>query len=66
MFGIFKKKQPSAMDAIIHAIYGNRPPAKLADLERSVTIAHEDLLCEAVPFSEVQRVASGLFGGPIP
>lgn len=66
MFGIFKKKQPTAMDGVIRAVYGDHPPAKSADLERAVTIAHEDLLCEVVPISEVQRVASGLFAGPMP
>ena len=66
MFGIFKKKQPTAMDGVIRAIYGDHPPAKSADLERAVTIAHEDLLCEVVPVTEVQRLASGLFAGPMP
>lgn len=66
MLGLFKKKQPTAMDGVIRAIYGDHPPAKSADLERAVTIAHEDLLCEVVPISEVQRVASGLFSGPMP
>lgn len=54
------------MDGVIRAVYGDHPPAKSADLERAVTIAHEDLLCEVVPISEVQRVASGLFAGPMP
>jgi hypothetical protein len=66
MFGIFKKKQPTVMDGVIRAIYGDNPPAKSADLERAITIAHEDLLAEQVPISEVQRIASGLFAGPMP
>jgi hypothetical protein len=66
VFGIFKKKQPTGMDGVIRAIYGDSPPAKSADLERSVTIAHEDLLSEAVPISQVQRVAFGLFSSPMP
>ena len=66
MFGIFKKKQPTAIDGVIRAIYGDNPPAKSADLERAVTIAHEDLLADQVPISEVRRIASGLSAGPIP
>jgi hypothetical protein len=41
-------------------------PSKSADLERSITIAHEDLLFERVPLSAVKRAASELFEGPIP
>lgn len=66
MFGIFKKKQPTAIDGVIRAIYGNNPPAKSADLERAITIAHEDLLAEHVPISEVRGTASGLAAGPMP
>jgi len=66
MFGIFKKKQPTALDGVIRAIYGNNPPAKSADLERAITIAHEDLLAEQVPISEVRRTASALAAGPMP
>ena len=66
MFGIFKKKQPTAMDAVIRAIYGDNPPTVSADLERAITIAHEDLLAEQVPISEVRRISSGLLTGPIP
>ena len=66
MFGIFKKKQPTALDGVIRAIYGDNPPSKSADLERAVTIAHEDLLAEQVPISEVRRIASSLAAGPMP
>jgi len=66
MFGIFKKKQPTAMDVVIRAIYGDHPPKKSADLERAVTIAHEDILCELVTLTEVRNVANGLFASPIP
>jgi hypothetical protein len=66
MFGLFKKKTPTAMDAFIRAVYGANPPRKSADLDRSITIAHEDLLLESVPLSEVKRVAGELFEGPIP
>jgi hypothetical protein len=66
MFGIFKKKQPTAMDGLVRAIYGDNPPAKSADLERAITIAHEDLLAEQVSISEVRHIVSGLASGPIP
>jgi hypothetical protein len=66
MFGFFKKKPPTAMDALIRTIYGANPPPKSADLERSITIAHEDLLLERVPLSAVKRKAAELFQGPIP
>ena len=66
MFGLFKKKPRTAMDAFIRIIYGANPPPKSADLERSITIAHEDLLLEQVPLSEVKRLARELFKGPIP
>ena len=66
MFGLFKKKQPTMADALIRTIYGPNPPRKSADLERSITIAHEDLLFERVPLSEVKEKASGLLKGPIP
>lgn len=66
MFGIFKKKQSTVMDGVIRAIYGDNPPAKSADLERAITIAHEDLLAERVPLSEVKRVAGALAAGPMP
>jgi hypothetical protein len=66
MFGLFKKKQPTMMDALIRTIYGPSPPSKSADLERSIIIAHEDLLFERVPLSEVKQKAGELFKGPIP
>jgi hypothetical protein len=66
MAGFFKRKSPTAMDGVIQAIHGDHPPTKSADLERAVTIAHEDILCELVPLREVRIVASGLFAGPIP
>jgi hypothetical protein len=66
MFGIFKKQQPTAMDGVIRAIYGNNSPRKSADLERAITIAHEDLLAEQVSISEVRNTASALAAGPMP
>lgn len=66
MFGLFKKKQPTAMNALIRAVYGDHPPKKSADCERAITISHEDILSEMVPLSDVRNVASGLFAGPMP
>jgi hypothetical protein len=66
MFGLFKKKSPTMKDAFIRTIYGANPTSKSADLERSIAIAHEDLLFERVPLSQVKQAASGLFKGPIP
>lgn len=66
MFGIFKKKPPTLMDAAVRAIYGDSPPAKSADVERAITIAHEDLLAEQVPIADVRRIATGLAAGPMP
>ena len=66
MFGIFKRRPPTALDAFIRLAYGPNPPRKSADLERSVTIAHEDILFERVPLREVKRIAEELFKGPIP
>jgi hypothetical protein len=48
MFGLFKKKSPTVMDGMIRMVYRANPPPKSADLERSITIAHEDLLFEKV------------------
>ncbi len=66
MFGLFKKKPPTMLDSLIRTIYGPSPPSKSADLERSITIAHEDLLFEHVPLSEVKQKARELCKGPIP
>ncbi|MEY9424930.1 hypothetical protein ABH975_000245 [Bradyrhizobium ottawaense] len=66
MFGIFKKKKSTAMDGLIGAIYGGRPPTKSADLERAVTIAQEDILYGLVRPTEVRNVANQLLAGPIP
>jgi hypothetical protein len=65
-FGLFKKKQPTVMDAMIRLVYGANPPSKSADLERSIAIAYRDLLCEQVPLSQVKQLASELFKGPVP
>ncbi|XIA65693.1 hypothetical protein ACFIOY_05420 [Bradyrhizobium sp. TZ2] len=66
MFSFFKKKQPTAMDAAARAIYGDKPPAKSADLEQAILLAHEVLLFRQVPFQEVRSTAAALFDGPLP
>ncbi len=66
MFGFFKKKPQTAMDALIRAIYGDNPPPKSANLVQSVSLAYSGLLSEHVDFSEVQDTAKALFEGPIP
>jgi hypothetical protein len=40
MFGLFKKKPPTVMDALIRTVYGANPPSKSADFVRSITIAY--------------------------
>lgn len=59
-------ESPTAMDAVIKAVYGDHPPAKSAILEQATGIAHADLLFGKVPLSEVKQVAGALFSGPIP
>jgi hypothetical protein len=66
MFGLFKRKRPTVMDGMIRLVYGDNPPPKSADLERSIAIAYRDLLCERVPFDRVKQRASELFKGPNP
>jgi hypothetical protein len=66
MFALFRKKRPIAPDALIRTIYGTNPPSKSADLERSVTIAYQELLLKQVPLSAVKQIAGELFNGPIP
>lgn len=66
MFGFFKKKPPTGMDAVIRAIYGDNPLPKSANLVQSVSLAYSGLLSEHVDFSDVQATAKELFDGPIP
>jgi len=66
MFGFFKKRLPTALDALIRVSYGDRPPAKSANLADASRIAHKDLLLEKISASEVQGCAKGLFDGPMP
>lgn len=66
MFGFFKKRKPTVAESAIREIYGDNPPAKRADLERAISLAYEDLLFEQIPRQDVQRLATGLFNGPMP
>jgi hypothetical protein len=66
MFGLFDKKRPTAMDGFIRAVYGDRPPAKSANLVEASHVAYKELLLEKVSVSEVQSCARGLFDGPMP
>lgn len=63
----FSKKKPStAMDAVIHAIYGPTPPAKSANILQAITIANEEILIEYVPLEDVRHTAMSLAAGPMP
>ena len=68
VFGIFRKKGQSetAMDALIRMTYGSVPPPKTAVLADAVQLAHQDLLAEVVDIESVQRIAAGLYRGPMP
>jgi hypothetical protein len=66
MFGFFKKKQVTAMDALINSIYGPNPPSKTADPDQASRLAYEALLQKRVNFSDVSALASDLNAGPIP
>src|SRR5271169_6130171 len=65
MFGIFKKKPPTALDAAFQVMYGNKRE-KDANLTAASQIAAEELLSGIVKYSEVQACAQKLFDGPIP
>ncbi len=64
MFGK-NKKQESAMDVFIRAIYGDPPPPKRAKLSEAVELASE-LLMGVVGEREIVTVATELNSGPIP
>ncbi len=64
MFGK-NKKQESAMDVFIRAIYGDPPPPKKAKLSEAVELASE-LLMGVVGEREIVTVATELNSGPIP
>lgn len=67
MFGLFRKKKPeTALDVFIHTVYGNPPPRKTAEVEASIQLAREELLCGLVNELDVTRVATELNSGPIP
>ncbi len=66
MFGFFKKRQPSQMDQFIKAMYGNKPPAKSADVTEAVRLAAEDLLCGTVDPDQLATLAKALNASPIP
>lgn len=67
LFDLFggKKKQESAMDVFIRAVYGDPPPPKRAKLSESVDLANE-LLMGVVSEREILAVATQLSNGPIP
>lgn len=64
MFG-FGKKQETAMDQFIKAIYGDPPPAKRANLSTAIDLAGE-LLMGQVPEKEISILGTKLESGPIP
>ena len=66
MFDLFggKKKEESAMDLFIKAMYGDTPP-KRANLSEAVDLANELLMGE-VSEREIVTVATRLNSGPIP
>ena len=60
------KRSRTAMDAIIAATYGNKRKTQPADLKQSIFVAHEMLLCRAVPLVDVEQLARDLYDGPMP
>jgi hypothetical protein len=67
LFDLFgaKKKQETAMDVFIRAVYGDPPPPKRAKLSEAVELASELLMGE-VSEREIVTVATQLSSGPIP
>ena len=61
-----RRKNPTMMDAVVHVAHGQHRPTKSADLERAVTLAHEDLLQERAALQDVQDHAAALHKGPMP
>ena len=66
MFGLFKKRSTSAMDELIKAVYGDKPPRKSADVAQAVRLAAEDLLCGTTDQDRLMSLAKELYAGPIP
>lgn len=67
MFGFFrsKEKQSFTDDAVLE-IYGDRPPQRRADLVAAIDLAYISLLREQIPRTEVGRLTTNLFNGPMP
>jgi hypothetical protein len=66
VFGLFKNRPPTALDALIRLTYGDNPPLKSANLTDACQIAHKELLLEQINATDVQTCAQDLFAGPIP
>ena len=66
MFGLFKRKQPTLMDALIKTTYGSSPPSKSANVEEATALAYGKLLFEKIDFASVKRLAAELAAGPMP
>jgi len=67
LFDLFsgKKKQETAMDGLIKALYGNSPPSKRANLSEAIDLTSELLMGE-VSEREIATIATQLNSGPIP
>lgn len=64
--GLFgKKKQETAMDLFIKAMYGDPPPTKRAKLSEAVELA-EELMMGEVSEHDIVMLATQLNSGPIP
>ena len=65
--GFRKKSKPeSFLDKTINAIYGERLPARSANLEDAIRIAFKELLFEEVTEEDVRKTAKELYLSPIP
>lgn len=66
MFGLFKRKrQRTALDAMITAIYGDPPPAKRANVDEAVGMA-TSLLDGVVSEADVRQHTEALNDSPVP
>lgn len=59
-------KSTTAFDSLIHALYGDNSPPRMAILSDSIQIAHDDLLLGIIPLKEVTEVAKTQFESGIP
>ena len=67
MFGWFKRnKPPTALDQVITAVYGDKPPPRSANVDLAVRLAHEELLGGLISLEEVRELAANLYKGPLP